>query len=113
VIGTVEDAKAGRCNCDACKGLADYYGSDPVLHNFYRRRLLVRGWAGRFAIPCEKAYILAHAEFAKAGAATLAKFGAQLFKSQPTGVGNVEEVSEDLGAEIPTVSASLAILQEA
>lgn len=60
------------CNCAACNALALEYATDPGLLAFYRKRLLVRGWAGR-KTPTEKAYILAHAPFAQAGAANLAR----------------------------------------
>lgn len=62
-----------NCDCEACRNLAAEIGDDHQLFRFYRRKLLIRGWAGR-KTPAEKAYILAHAEWAqaavRAGAAT-------------------------------------------
>jgi len=53
------------CNCKACQGLNRRYKNDPVLLAHYRKKLLVRGWAGKSNDPVEKAYVLAHAEWAR------------------------------------------------
>ena len=47
------------CNCPACTALADEYLSDPEMLQFLRRKLLIRGWAGKYS-PTEHAYVLAH-----------------------------------------------------
>ena len=98
------------CTCQACSALAARYDSatkgglyghpqvaDPGLLAFYRRRLLVRGWAGH-TDAVEKAYILAHAEWARGsaerGRANLArypKFGQKVH----TGTASSPEVISD------------------
>ena len=54
-----------ECTCEACKALAARYTNDPGLLALYRKKLLIRGWAGE-TDKVEKAYILAHAEWAQA-----------------------------------------------
>lgn len=58
-------AKIDTCDCPGCKGLADRYKGDPILLAFYRRQLLLRGWAGQ-TDSIEQAYMLAHALWYKA-----------------------------------------------
>jgi hypothetical protein len=60
------------CDCPACTALAAEYEGDPKLLAFYRKKLLIRGWAGRTS-PTEKAYILAHATWARLAAERLAQ----------------------------------------
>jgi hypothetical protein len=68
-------APAG-CDCEGCVGMAAEYGADPALLAFYRAQLLRRGWAGKLT-EVERAYVRAHAEWARqaanTGAASLAK----------------------------------------
>ncbi len=53
-----------ECRCAACLALeAEVGGPGPVL-DFYRRRLLHRGWAGRKS-SVEKAYQRAHATWGR------------------------------------------------
>ena len=56
--------KKEPCSCPACTALAERYRNDPGLLAFYRKKLLIRGWAGR-TDDVERAYILAHAEWAQ------------------------------------------------
>jgi hypothetical protein len=51
-------ATASVAHCAACKALRDETQSDE-LFDFYARKLLIRGWAGKTS-PIEKAYIAAH-----------------------------------------------------
>lgn len=60
------------CECFACTALQARYDDDPVLLAMYRKKLLIPGWAGE-ADALEKAYIQAHAVWAKIGAEALAK----------------------------------------
>lgn len=57
--------KIDTCDCQGCKGLADRYKGDPTLLAFYRRQLLLRGWAGQ-TDSVEQACMLAHAPWYKA-----------------------------------------------
>lgn len=45
-------------NCQACKALEEECG-DAEIFEFYKRKLLIRGWAG-MPSPVEKAYQRAH-----------------------------------------------------
>jgi hypothetical protein len=87
-----------ECTCDACRALAERYQSDPRLLAFYRRRLLVRGWAGQ-KDEVERAYILAHAPYAqaavKAGAGNLAPAFVSRVDTAPTDAGSTQVVPED------------------
>ena len=57
------------CQCLACTALANRYEGDPALLAFYRKKLLVRGWAGD-TDAIEKAYINAHATWIQPVTAT-------------------------------------------
>ena len=50
-------------DCPGCRALAAEYAGDPDLLEYYRRKLLIRGWAGKPS-PAERAYQLAHAPWA-------------------------------------------------
>jgi hypothetical protein len=52
------------CPCAACEALRAEAGPN---FTWLRHKLLIRGWAGK-ASPAERAYQLAHADWAKAGA---------------------------------------------
>lgn len=45
------------CRCDACSGLLAECG--PEVFEHYRRKLLIRGWAGQYS-PVERRYVQAH-----------------------------------------------------
>ncbi len=70
------------CTCPACAALEAEYGSDPELLRFYRRKLLVRGWA-TFKTAAERSYILAHAPWAQANAEKLRHARAHLSNMAP------------------------------
>jgi hypothetical protein len=90
--------KKEPCSCPACIALSERYRNDPQLLGFYRKKLLIRGWAGD-TDPVEKAYILAHAPWArqitKANART--RFHVSNAGDQTAFSGEV--VSEDLETE--------------
>ena len=54
------DRSPEGCRCRACGWLKRRYANDPDLLEFYKRKLLQRGWAG-VADDVEQAYRLAHA----------------------------------------------------
>ena len=56
------------CRCGACLGLLAECG--PELYEQYRKKLLMKGWAGVLS-PAEKAYRLAHSRDAMARAERL------------------------------------------
>lgn len=60
------------CHCTACTALAERYGEDTALLEHYRKRLLVRGWAGR-PDDIERAYAVGHAPWAKQATAICAQ----------------------------------------
>ena len=83
------------CNCPACMALAERYRNDPKLLDFYRKRLLVRGWAGR-PDDVERAYILAHAPWAQANVEKLRKAHSHVSNVPPQTVRFGEVVSADV-----------------
>lgn len=83
------------CRCPACSALAERYRNDPALLAFYRKKLLVKGWAGR-TDPIEKAYILAHAPWAQHAAEVGSRNLAQVSKAHDQMPSAGEVVSEDL-----------------
>ena len=54
------------CRCAGCRGLEERYKTDPELLKHYRKRLLIRGWAGK-TDDVEKAYQKAHSTWANRG----------------------------------------------
>ena len=88
------------CACPACVVLNKQYAADPGSLAFLRRNLLRKGWAG-LRSPEEKAYILAHASYAQAGAAHLAP------KAPYQESLIVEVVPEDVSANCPPPSRAL------
>jgi hypothetical protein len=50
------------CKCEGCAGLRQRYQKDPTLLQFYAKKLLQRGWAGK-TDDVEKAYMASHAEW--------------------------------------------------
>lgn len=67
------------CPCGGCAALADELRGDAAMLTLYRKKLLVRGWAGKSS-DAEKAYQKAHATWAtvndgnSAGAEALAAY---------------------------------------
>lgn len=114
----LDGRRDATCTCDVCTALAAQYESDPGLTWLYRKKLVIRGWAGK-TTPTEKAYILAHAPWAQANLAKLAgqpQFGQ---KHAPEEALEAEMVSEDLGATRghlsgaePTVAAGVPMAVE-
>lgn len=96
------------CDCDACEALNTRYASDPDLLAFYRRRLLVRGWAGD-ADAVEKAYSQAHAEWARGaaerGRARFAVMGVGSRKPLTQTPSDSAEVSEQVEPFVVDMSA--------
>ncbi len=60
-----------HCHCPACTALAERYAGDPKLLTYYRKKLLIREWAGE-ADAVEEAYIQAHSPEAARGRALTA-----------------------------------------
>ncbi len=104
--------KKESCSCPACSALADRYRNDPQLLAFYRKKLLVRGWAGR-TDEVEKAYILAHAPWAQANVEKLRNARSHVSNVPPQTAHFGEVVSEDLEDETPPVSAYILHVKEA
>lgn len=50
------------CKCEGCQGLRDRYPNDIQLRDFYRRKLLQRGWAGQ-RDKVERTYQRVHASW--------------------------------------------------
>lgn len=72
------------CRCGACLGLLAECG--PELFEQYRKKLLMKGWAGVLS-PAEKAYRLAHSSDAQSRAERLRQRQAQghsLHRNRPS-----------------------------
>ena len=63
------------CPCDGCAVLRREVGADPDLFALYRKKLLIRGWAGK-TTPAEKQYQQAHASWAQSAARSGARLAA-------------------------------------
>ena len=53
------------CKCQGCAGLRQRYQKDPTLLQFYAKKLLQRGWAGK-TDDVEKSYMESHADWYQA-----------------------------------------------
>lgn len=71
-------AKIDTCDCQGCLGLARRYKADPVPLAFYRRQLLLRGWAGA-TDDVEKGHMAAHATWYR----SMRERGAELASQYP------------------------------
>ena len=67
---------AVSCPCKACIGMRKMYGKDADLLEFYGRKLLQRGWAGK-TDPVEQAYRRAYAKGGEAAAVRGEQLAAQ------------------------------------
>ncbi len=85
--------KHSECHCSACRALLDECG--PDLIDFYRRKLLVRGWAGVMS-GAERAYARAHRSEA---ATRQARASAVRLKKRHAEAAKPYRRTEELGSE--------------
>jgi len=104
--------KKEPCSCPACTALAERYRNDPQLLAFYRKKLLVKGWAGR-TDKVEEAYILAHAPWAQHAAEVGCRNLAHVSKSHIQTALSGEVVSEDLEGETALLISDILHMREA
>ena len=88
---------SNACSCRGCQGLEKRYAKDQALLSYYKRQLLVRGWAGTID-DVEAAYMTAHASWYRSaverGRETAARMG------WGSGFGGLEKASRPSGEEM-------------
>ena len=88
---------SNACSCRGCQGLEKRYAKDQALLSYYKRQLLVRGWAGTID-DVEAAYMTAHASWYRSaverGRETAARMG------WGSGFGGLEKASDAADEEM-------------
>jgi hypothetical protein len=73
-----------HCPCAGCAALRREYGKNPDRLNFYAKKLLVRGWAGRHLSESERLYLSSHSDWYKSQLEKGKRLAAQYLINRPT-----------------------------
>jgi hypothetical protein len=90
-----------HCPCAGCAALRQEYKNDPDLLNFYAKKLLVRGWAGRHLSENERLYLSSHSDWYKSQLEKGKRLAAQYLINRPTAT------PDPVPQEAPGVEADL------